>query len=246
MNAAQAMPDGGVVKVSCENAEVSGGDTPIKGGRYVKITVADSGCGIPRENMERIFDPYFTTKEYGTGLGLSASYSIIKNHDGHISVESTTGKGSAFFIYLPASRSTRPEALKTPLAVVNGSGRVLVMDDEEVVRDTAGAILDVLGYTAAYAKDGAEAIKTYIEARAKGEPFDAVIMDLTVPGAMGGKEAMALLLQIDPSVKAIVSSGYSNDPVMSEFARSGFKAVIPKPYTVAEFSSTINRVIRGE
>ncbi|OGP24017.1 MAG: hypothetical protein A2X93_08255 [Deltaproteobacteria bacterium GWC2_56_8] len=245
MNAAQAMPDGGVVKVSCDNAEVSGGDNPLKDGRYVKITVADNGVGIPHENMERIFDPYFTTKEYGTGLGLSASYSIIKNHDGHISVESTPGKGSAFFVYLPASRSTRPEALKTLSTVVCGSGRVLVMDDEEVVRDTAGAILGVLGYTAAYAKDGAEAIEAYMEARDNGEPFDAVIMDLTVPGGMGGKEAMEMLLQIDPSVKAIVSSGYSNDPIMSEFARSGFKAVIPKPYTVAEFSSTVNRVIKG-
>lgn len=245
MNAVQAMPDGGVVKVSCENAEVSGADSPLKDGRYVKITVEDSGVGIPHEDLQRVFDPYFTTKEDGTGLGLSASYSIIKNHEGHISVESTPGKGSVFFVYLPASQTTGPEAVKKPSAVVNGAGMVLVMDDEEVVRNTAGGILDVLGYTAAYAKDGAEAIEAYIEARAKEEPFDAVIMDLTVPGGMGGKEAIARLLLIDPSVKAIVSSGYSNDPVMSEFAKFGFKAVIPKPYSVAEFSATISKVIKG-
>lgn len=248
INAMQAMPDGGTITVSAENVHLEPNTTlPLPGGRYVKVVVKDHGVGIPPENITKIFDPYFTTKKKGSGLGLAAAYSIVKKHDGFISVESEVGVGSTFTVYLPATTKSVISA-KPPLvasAQAQGSGRILVMDDEQIIRDVTGHILRRLGYEAAFAQDGEEAITAYQQAMAENRPFQAVIMDLTIPGGMGGKEAIKRLREIDPNVKAIVSSGYSNDPVMSNFTEYGFSGCVAKPYNVQELSHTLQKVISG-
>ncbi len=249
INADQSMPQGGVVKVSAENTESQTGSTPasIKGGRYVKITVEDSGIGIPKEHLAKIFDPYFTTKHRGSGLGLSTAYSIIKNHGGFIDVESELGKGSRFHIYIPASEK-RAEKRKTVAQQLEkvSKGRVLIMDDEAIIRIAAGRALTRMGYDVEYATDGEEAIELYTKAREESRAFDLVIMDLTIPGEMGGREAIVRLMEIDPDVKAIVSSGYSDDPVMGEFKKYGFRGVVAKPYDIGELIEILNKVMDGE
>lgn len=246
INSEQAMPNGGVIGVKAENVIVGPADNlPLAPGRFVKITVSDTGVGIPPEVLSKIFDPYFTTKEEGSGLGLATVYSIIKNHCGFITLESTVGAGTSFYIYLPAAEGkplpSEKGAEKT--GAVLGSGRILIMDDEEIVRDAAGAILTELGYEVAFAGDGKDAIEAYQKAMDSGRPYDIVIMDLTIPAGMGGKDAIKKLLDIDPGAKAIVSSGYSNDSIMSEFAKYGFAAVIAKPYRISDLSQTVHRVI---
>jgi len=208
----------------------------------VAITVGDQGTGIPREHLGKIFDPYFTTKQKGSGLGLAATYSIIRKHDGHIIVESELGKGTVFRFYLPASQG---EAAPPPRheKLVRGSGAVLIMDDDEDMRKTTGDMLMRMGYTVDFAGEGNEAIAKYQKAREAGRPFAAVIMDLTVPGGMGGREAIGKLLAIDPAVRAIVSSGYSEDPVMADFRAYGFRGVAIKPYRIREFSEVVAAVI---
>lgn len=246
LNANQAMYGGGIIEVRCENIVLGKEDTlPLTRGRYIKITVKDQGCGIAKEHLEKIFDPYFTTKKKGSGLGLSTTYSIVKKHDGHIAVESELGKGTAFYIYLPASEKEVSREKGAEEEHIAGKGRILVMDDEEVVREVAGGMAAHLGYEVDFAEDGAKAIELYRKAKKSGKSFDVVIMDLTIPGGMGGEEAMKKLLEIDPSVKAIVSSGYSNDPVMADYKKHGFSGVIAKPYKIAEMSSVINSVIHG-
>lgn len=242
INARQAMPDGGTIHIRAENA-VAGSEShhPLTDGMYVKISIKDEGTGIPEDHIGKIFDPYFTTKPSGTGLGLSTSYSIVKNHNGYITVESRPGSGTTFFIYLPASREKALHRSRTEGAVP-GKGRVLLMDDEEIVRTVAGIMLRDLGYDAEFARDGREAIETYKRAKASDRPFDAVIIDLTIPGGMGGKETIQKLTVLDPAVKAIVSSGYSNDPIMAEFKRYGFRGVVEKPYTLEELSQVLHRV----
>ena len=183
--------------------------------------------------MPKIFDPYFTTKQSGSGLGLATTHSIIKNHDGYIEVESEVGVGTKFLIYLPALHKVEKEnedLIKEE--ILSGAGRVLVMDDEEIIREVAGEMLSKIGYEVEYARDGTEAIEMYRRAKERNRGFDAVIMDLTIPGGMGGKEALENLREIDPDVKAIVSSGYSNDPVMSEFKKYGFNGFVAKPYRI--------------
>ncbi|WDT77365.1 MAG: PAS domain S-box protein [Candidatus Manganitrophus sp.] len=246
INAQQAMPQGGIIKVRAENDLVKEGDKRIflKPGRYVQISIRDFGIGIPKDHLSKIFDPYFTTKQKGSGLGLPTSYSIIKKHDGYMTADSDLGKGSIFFIYLAASsHDVEPE--RRSEAPLRGKGKILIMDDEQAVREVAGELLGFLGYRVGHAEDGAEAIARYREASASGEPFDLVIMDLTVPGKMGGKEAIQRLLEIDPHVRAIVSSGYSNDPIMGDYARYGFKGVIAKPYQLEQLSKTVHDVITG-
>ncbi|MBI2413784.1 MAG: response regulator [Deltaproteobacteria bacterium] len=246
INSEQAMPNGGVIGVKAENVIVGLADNlPLAPGRFVKITVSDTGVGIPPEVISKIFDPYFTTKEEGSGLGLATVYSIIKNHGGYITLESTVGAGTSFYIYLPATEGKYQPAEKgaEKTGTVSGSGRILIMDDEEIVRDAAGAILTELGYEVAFAGDGKDAIEAYQKAMDSGKPYDIVIMDLTIPAGMGGKEAIKKLLDIDPGAKAIVSSGYSNDSIMSEFAKYGFAAVIAKPYRISDLSQTVHRVI---
>jgi len=209
----------------------------------VKIFVSDCGAGIPPAHFQRIFDPYFTTKKQGSGLGLATSFSIVKKHDGIISFESSLGVGTTFYIYLPALEQPIAELRDVELEAVSGSGRILVMDDEEVVRDIAQAMLEQLGYTVDCAKDGAEAVALYQEKQAAGVPYGAVIFDLTIPGGMGGQEAIGLLLKVDPAVRAVVSSGYSNDPVMANYREYGFSAVLKKPYRLQEMSAILQQCL---
>ncbi|MFZ5865307.1 MAG: hybrid sensor histidine kinase/response regulator [Thermodesulfobacteriota bacterium] len=245
INACQAMPGGGTLKVSAYNFILSPEDAiPLRAGRYVKICVADTGVGIEPENLERIFDPYFTTKPNGIGLGLSASYAAVRRHSGHISVRSEVGAGTTFTIYLPASDPGARVPPSKTVEPLRGSGRVLVMDDEEMVRDLARTLLERLGYTVGLAGDGDEVVRVYAEAIAQGTPFDVVIMDLTIPGGTGGKQAITQLRRLDPKVKAIVSSGYSNDPIMAQFRNHGFAAVLAKPYSAGEMSEVLRIVLR--
>ncbi len=249
INAAQAMPDGGTLHVTCENATVSAGSAlPLKPGPYVRITLRDEGKGIPREIFPKIFDPYFTTKPKGSGLGLATSYSIIKKHDGHIDVESEPGAGAVFRIYLPASHHELPAQPSESHAIVagTGKGKVLVMDDEADVRNVVGDMLKTLGYEPVFARDGAEALSVYQNTVQTGAKFVAVIMDLTIPGGMGGKEAIKKLIEIDHRARVIVASGYSNDPVMSAFESYGFSGVIAKPYTMDMLAETLHAVIERQ
>ncbi len=244
INAKQAMPEGGSLYISCENVIVeSGNSLALKEGKYIKISLTDSGVGIPREYLAKVFDPYFTTKEEGRGLGLASCYSIIKKHDGHIEVTSEPGKGTKFILYLPASEGKPVKHEAGRIVLHARQGKILVMDDQEMVRDIAGEMLKKLGYKVCFAKDGREAIKKFEEARAGGEAFDAVIMDLTVPGGMGGKEAVRELLRIDPNVKAIVSSGYSNDPITANYRGYGFVEVLAKPYKMNDLGSIVEKVL---
>ena len=244
INADQSMPDGGVIKVSAENITIDAKDTsPLKKGKYVKLTIKDRGIGIPKQHLQKIFDPYFTTKKKGDGLGLATSYSIIKNHNGHVQVESELGTGSTLIIYLPASRKKITKKKLPEEKPLTGKGRILVMDDEDVVREVVGDLLSILGYEVEFAKDGDEVIELYKKAVKSSRPFDAVIMDLTVPGGMGGKESIKKLLKIDPEVKAIVSSGYSNDPVMSDFKKYGFSGIVAKPFKMEELSQVLHQVL---
>ncbi|MBN2372875.1 PAS domain S-box protein [bacterium] len=251
INAIQAMPDGGKITIKAENIYIDKDDKvphrSLRVGKYIKITFEDEGIGIPKENLKKIFDPYFSTKQMGSGLGLSVVYSIIKKHNGHIAAKSEQGKGTAFYVYLPACQN---EALnKEPKTfsrqrVSKGKARVLIMDDDEPIRDILGKMLMHLGHEKIdFARDGEEAIELYKKAKRAGVAYDVVIMDLTIPGGMGGKEAIKRLLEIDPDVKAIVSSGYSNDPAMNSYREYGFSSVIGKPYKIEELNDAIDRVM---
>jgi PAS domain S-box-containing protein len=238
LNSTQSMPDGGSVKISSENIEVTqGAPLPLRPGRYVKTTIEDQGFGIPVKLLSKVFDPFFTTKQKASGLGLAVTYSIIKKHQGHIGIDSQTGVGTLVHVYLPASKEER--AGKEKDMICTGSGRILVMDDEELVRDVSSEMLEVLGYKAEFATEGQEAVDCYKAAMDEGRPFDLVILDLTVPGGMGGKETMQKLLELDPGVRAIVSSGYSKDMILAEYKKFGFSGVIAKPYRVSEFSKAV-------
>ena len=247
INAEQAMPQGGIIFIRAinimlnERSAVSG--IMLEKGRYVQVSIEDQGIGIQKEHIDKIFDPYFTTKQKGSGIGLATTYSIIKKHEGYITVDSTPGVGTTFYIYLKASKKKAENQTKDKDKTVRGKGRILIMDDEETVANTTGEILTVLGYEVASVRDGKEAIEQYRTANESGRPFDAVILDLTVPGGMGGEEAIKKLLEIDPSVKAIVSSGYSNDPIMGKFKEYGFSGIVPKPFQIHELSKVINKVI---
>ncbi len=240
INAIQSMPEGGRIKLTAENVTVSEGE---KKGRYVKISIVDQGIGIPKEHLPKIFEPYFTTKQKGSGLGLAIVYSIIKKHDGYIEVETELGVGTTFKVYLPASLKNVFMRKGLKEKIQTGKGKILVMDDEELVRKVVGEMLVFLGYEVEFAKEGIEAIELYKKAKAQGQPFDAIIMDLTIPKGMGGKETINKLLEIDPTVKAIVSSGYSTDPVMTEFTKYGFKGFIIKPFKIKELGEVLYRVI---
>jgi CheY-like chemotaxis protein/anti-sigma regulatory factor (Ser/Thr protein kinase) len=242
INANQAMPEGGVIQIRAENILIEERQgLPIQPGRYIMITIKDHGVGIDAKNLSKVFDPYFSTKQTGIGLGLATAYSIIKKHAGHISVNSRPGYGTTFYIYLPASgKEIQP---KEEPALLTGKGKILIMDDDKYLRIMIGEMLEMLGYEAGFAKDGDEAIKLYKEAMESGKPYDAVILDLTIPGAMGGKDVIKILLEIDPEVKAIVSSGYSDDPVMSNFREYGFKGMMPKPFDDNALGKVLNDVL---
>lgn len=244
INADQAMPDGGRIVIELLNCAVDSRESPVlEKGRYVKLSVRDSGVGINEEHLGRIFDPYFTTKQKGSGLGLATSYTIVKRHGGDIRVESKPGKGSVFSIWLPVS-SRNPVRMKDSSTVHHGGGsRVMVMDDEEDVRRVLGYMLDHLGYKAEFASNGAEAVQLYVNRKKQGHPFDAVIMDLTVPGGMGGIEAVRRLRQIDPDLRAIVSSGYSSESSFSDYREHGFDDSVAKPYRIGELEAALSRVL---
>ncbi len=245
LNAVQSMPSGGTITVVAENEEVRE-DNPLglAPGPYIKIVFADCGRGIAKKDLAKIFDPYFSTKPGGSGLGLTICHSIISKHRGSITVDSLAGKGTTFTIHLPARRSVDlDEVVELSGQLLYGTGRVLVMDDEEQVRAIVGEMLTHLGYEPSFARDGAEAIELYKKAMHNGLSYAAVIMDLTIPGAMGGKEAIAKLLQVDPGTRAIVSSGYSNDPVMAEYNVYGFRGVVTKPFDIEQLSRVLHDII---
>lgn len=247
INADQAMPEGGIINVSAKNVKLGKQDAlPLKKGNYVKLCIQDQGHGIPEEHLPKIFDPYFTTKQKGSGLGLATTYSIIKKHDGYITVESEDGVGTTFHIYLPASQHKALTKTNARERIIRGKGRVLVMEDEAGIRESMAEALAYFGYEAEFAEDGSSTITLYKKALESGRPFDVVIMDLTIPGGMGGEEAVKKLLEIDPSARAIVSSGYSNDQIMSDYKKYGFSGVITKPYQLGELSKVLHRVITGK
>ena len=250
INAQQAMPTGGSIEISAENIALSetqslGRELPLKSGNYVRVSVADHGTGIPRDHLEKVFDPFFTTKQKGNGMGLATSFSIARQHGGHISVESELGSGSTFYLYLPASTQTStPKGDKKETIKPADKARILVMDDEKGVREIAGRMLKHIGYKdIEFAEDGAEAIKLYQAAMESGNPFNVAILDLTIAGGMGGEIAIQKLLKIDPGVKAIVSSGYIDDPAIAKFREYGFSGVVAKPYTIEELRKAVQDVI---
>jgi len=249
VNAREAMPEGGVIHVYAENINVTAGNSlPLKEGKYVKLSVRDKGIGISKDDLPKIFDPYFTTKPSGTargmGLGLAICYSIIKKHDGFIGVESELGAGSNFSVYLPASPPEDFSKKVEKERAAKKGGRILVMDDDDSVRNATGVVLNYLGYDVEYAKDGSEAIDLYISAKEKGQSFSAVILDLNVPGGMGGKEAIKELLAIDPHIKGIISCGYSDDPSVSEFRKFGFYRAIEVPYDIEKMKNILDDLLK--
>jgi PAS domain S-box-containing protein len=253
VNADQAMPSGGTLCVSSDNFSYHGGNAPgetvvvdLTPGDYIRISIRDQGVGIPEEYLKRIFDPYFTTKPKGTGLGLATTYSIVKNHNGHMTVESELHHGSTFTVYLPAAVHHEMPVSEAPTSfteVSNGTGRVLVVDDEEAIRALVDFTLSHLGYEVTQAATALEGVNIYRQKLETGERFDAVILDLTLPGGMGGKEALKKLIEIDPTVNAIVSSGYATDATMSRYQDFGFRGVIAKPYEAAELGKIVHEVI---
>jgi signal transduction histidine kinase/ActR/RegA family two-component response regulator len=250
INAQQAMPQGGTITLRAENVTLSSEQAeaaglPLHPGDYVEIAVQDRGTGIPEANISRIFDPYFTTKEQGSGLGLAIAYSVVRNHGGHLAVESEPGAGSTFRVYLASSGNTAPEAEVAEPSREPRPLRVLVMDDHEAIRDVIGEILEeVEGHQVAFARDGAEALEMYRQSLVEARRFNVVLMDLTIAGGLGGKETIKELLQMDPEAKAIVFSGYSNDSIMARYREYGFSGVLRKPFGMDELLNELHRVAR--
>ena len=245
INADQAMPRGGMVRVALDNCTLAENDAaPLQPGPYVRISVADQGCGISPEDSSRIFDPYFTTKPTGTGLGLTSVYSIVKRHGGEVIASSKVGEGTIFKVYLPASPESRVEgeAAETP-SPHSGEGYIIVMDDEENIREIAGEMLAYFGYRFSLCACGEEVVALYKSELERGVRPDAVIMDLTVPGKMGGLEAASNILGLDPSARIIVSSGYSHDAVMSDDKKYGFSDALNKPFSMEEMCAVLKKII---
>jgi len=247
INANQAMPDGGTLYITLENIEVSGYIVPnLKKGKYIKITLEDKGIGIAPQHLNHIFDPYFTTKKAGNGLGLATAYSIINKHNGHIGVISKLGKGATFTIYLPASEVKVPQKTEksvTKIPISEKKAKILVMDDDENIIKITEKMLTNSGFSVDTATDGEKTIQKYKKAMKGKNPFDVVLMDLIIPGGMGGKEAIQKLLEIAPEAKVIVFSGYSSDPIMANYQQYGFKGKIEKPFQMEELKKELSRVM---
>ncbi|MCD6380547.1 PocR ligand-binding domain-containing protein [bacterium] len=248
INANQAMPDGGHLYVTLDNVDISENEMPnFSQGKYVKVILRDEGIGIDEKYIDRICDPYFSTKQEGSGLGLATVYSIINKHGGHISVTSEFGKGTTFTLYLPVTESQQMPKTRKPESEHSTTGespRILVMDDEEIICDVTTRMLEKSGYLVETIREGKQAIEMYKQSMEAGKPFDVVIMDITIPGGMGGKEAIKKILEIDPEARCIVSSGYTNDPLMSNYAEFGFKGVAAKPYTKSKLLELLSMVLK--
>lgn len=242
LNAIEAMGGGGVVRVTARNEDALDHALPAREGGYVSVSIGDEGRGIPEEDLQRIFDPFFTTKEKGSGLGLAAAYSIVKAHEGRLTVQSAPGSGSVFRMCLPAVLKPKDEAEDKGGHEPCGK-KILLMDDDEMIRELAAEMLPALGYAVEVSKDGDEAVLKYMEAKEEGKPFDLVILDLMVPGGTGGKEALRRLNDINPGVRAIVSSGYSNDPIMADYGSYGLKGVIAKPFDIKSLREAVRSAL---
>ena len=253
INAAQAMPEGGTVTITAENCVVSGESEsdnqvfsvpglPLVDGEYIKISVRDDGPGIPRKHLDKIFDPYFSTKTGSTGLGLTTAYSIVKKHGGHIEVESRPGEGTAFSFFLPAVHEENPEDEQEEFVEGKACGRVLVMDDDIIIRTVVEKLLRKAGYNVECVSNGEDALRRYSETFGTSTPFDFVLMDLTIPGGMGGKEAVVKIKEFDENAKVVVFSGYSNDPILSNFREYGFDGVLKKPFSTDELLLLIQNI----
>ena len=246
INASQAMAQGGRLAIGCKNTVVTEDDNPGKllPGRYLRVKVKDTGCGIPEDILHAVFDPYFTTKQQGNGLGLALTYSIIRKHGGDISVSSVPGQGTTFTLYLPVAEAENNRQQTSPTQhQATAHARILVMDDDAMITEISQAMLEDLGYEVVLAAEGETAIQRYQEAMVQGRKIDLVIMDLTIIGGMGGQETIKQLIKIDPQVNALVSSGYSNDDVMAHYKRYGFKGTISKPYTQQVLATAIQTVL---
>jgi nitrogen-specific signal transduction histidine kinase/CheY-like chemotaxis protein len=244
INADQAMPEGGTININAENVHLSSEEVQsLNEGNYVLITLEDRGTGISKKHLEKIFDPYFSTKHQGHGLGLATAYSIIKNHGGLLRAESKQGEGSVFSIFLPASMNKVASQGSDSADIHFGKGSILLMDDEKFIREIGKEILDHLGYQVATAVNGEQVLEMYASALQKNTPFDIVILDLTIPGGLGGKETIKKLIEIDPSISAIVSSGYANDPIMGNYKQYGFAGVVPKPYRIEDLSKALRSLL---
>ncbi|HPB68618.1 MAG: response regulator [Candidatus Omnitrophica bacterium] len=245
LNAKQAMPQGGLLTIEAKNLIIDRREAlPLEKGQYIRISFADTGEGIPEELLSKIFDPYFTTKESGNGLGLATVFSIIERHDGYITVDSSVGKGTIFYLYIPAAGFSPPEPSQAEVLLYTHSGRILLMDDEESLRAVLGRILKNIGYEVELVCNGEEALRRYQEARNQKADFDVVILDLTIRGGMGGKDTLQTLLKLDPQVKAVAFSGYSNDPVMARYQEYGFKGVLVKPFKYDELCALLKSLIK--
>jgi CheY-like chemotaxis protein len=249
LNAREAMPQGGTVRVRARNVVFEeGGNNPLPAGRYVKVTISDRGPGISEELRSKIFDPYFTTKPAATGLGLAISYSVVKKHGGLLLMESSSSEGSAFVFYL---RATENNGSKSIDSHVSGKPfrynhqRILVMDDEEAIRELTSQLLGTLGYEVTAVPDGLEAVRLYERALRKGEHFQAVILDATVRGGMGGVATIERLRSMDPKVNAIICSGYSDEAALSEFLAYGFRGALPKPFTRSELADALQHTFEA-
>jgi two-component system sensor histidine kinase/response regulator len=248
INANHAMPKGGTLTIEANNIEeITDSSTPQLSGGFICLKISDEGVGISQEHQKHIFDPYFTTKQSGSGLGLATAHSIIAKHNGHISVESELDKGTTFSIYLPAKpdyQVVEKVLLNDAISPIENPGHILVMDDEEMILDISAEMLKSLGYSVETAIDGKQAIEKYIDADKNGRPFDVVIMDLTIPGGIGGKDAIKQLLDINPQVKAIVSSGYSTNLVMSNYTEYGFKGRLAKPFIMEALENELFKILK--
>lgn len=251
MNAKEAMPSGGTLSISCENVNITPQNklSLIKED-YVRISIQDEGYGIPEENLSKIFDPYFTTKgmgpEKGVGLGLAICYSIVKKHNGYILIDSVPNKGTTFQIYLPAYRQEAVDIPGEMKVIRYDKGRILVMDDEEMILKIAKELLQYMGYEVVTTQNGEETIRLYRQAMELKKPFDVAILDLAIPGRMGGKEVVQELAFLDPHVKAIISSGYLNDPIIRDFQKYGFSGILTKPYDAKELDEKLQYIIKAK
>jgi len=246
INADQASPRGSTLMISSSNTNIEKGTIlPLEPGKYVKVVFEDQGKGIPRQLLDKVFDPYFTTKETSTGLGLTSVYSIVKKHRGHIVAYSEEGKGTSFSIYLPARVGATVRTREPESDQISGAGTVLLMDDDEFIRKVTGKLLEHLGYTPSFASEGLEALEMYRASVESGTPYDVVILDLTIPGGMGGEETVKAINEIDGSARVIVSSGYSFDPIIANHRDHGFIDYLVKPYRMDELGRVLRRVLDG-